>query len=151
MEIFLYKSICSNININDFTLIFQMYIYSQQTYISVFFFISSDFLFPHCPTSFLCELLNPVKFLWSGFRALIRKWITLTKHVLLIIYYMYILGKKYLVMQYSYIYYMIYMIFVSASVADTDHAGLVTICRADADPYRTPFGTPMIFSASLII
>lgn len=100
------------------------------------FFISSDFLFPHCPTSFLYELLNPVKFLWSGFRALIRQWITFTKHVLLIIYYMYILSKKYLVMQYSYILYMIYIIFVSASMAGTDHVGLVTICRAESDPYR---------------
>lgn len=39
---------------------------------------------------------------------------------------------------------MIYIIFVSASIGDTDHAGLETISRTDADPYRTPFGTPLV-------
>lgn len=37
---------------------------------------------------------------------------------------------------------------VSASGADTDSAGLISIYRADTDPYRTSCGTTLVFTLS---
>lgn len=39
-------------------------------------------------------------------------------------------------------------ILVSASRADTDSTEPSLVCRADTDPFQTPFGTPLIFSSS---
>lgn len=33
-----------------------------------------------------------------------------------------------------------------ASGADTDHVGLISICRANTDPYHTLCGTPLVSS-----